>query len=63
MLTASLVVFWVDERLKYKDICPGGVKVPTRELGNLWRPIEITNNDKVSISYEQYIFKNTLQIF
>ena len=50
MLTASLVVFWVDERLKYKDICPGGVKVPTRELGNLWRPIEITNNDKVSIS-------------
>ena len=52
-ITASLTIFWIDERLKYTGDCPEGIQLPKRELGNIWTPIEIykkkdTATDKIN---------------
>ena len=45
-MTAKLVMFWIDERLKYQDNCTEGVILPSKELvDNLWKPMNIEDSE------------------
>ena len=47
-MTARLVMFWIDDRLKYQDNCTEGVILPSKELEHLWKPMDISDSDSDS---------------